>query len=294
MRRFDVRIGDKWAEVEVDEAAAMRMLESYARAIATPQNIEDFVCKAAAVIVAIRRLEPTNPLRANALAGAMVGVRSPDFEIIEKDRPVRLWLSDFTRTPGARYRADGPFSGQEYREDHLVPAYERAVAQGVRVHIGLDGVDGHPPSFLEEAFGGLARVYGADAVLARFKFGCDSQAIISRIVMHILGANEQRPTRPAIPGWQERVKAMKAIDEKRITAFEVDCDGACTVIRADTASEAVSTWARQWVDTRPEFLEAMALADDSSKASLRFCDKRSGESYDIELRLKLTSREVAT
>ena len=59
----------------------------------------------------------------------------------------------FSPFPGGRFRSDGPFSGQEFREDHLAPALHR----GDKVIVGLDGVKGLPPSFLEEAFGGLIR-----------------------------------------------------------------------------------------------------------------------------------------
>jgi len=64
---------------------------------------------------------------------------------------------DFTRYPGGRYREDGEHSGEEFREDVLVPALERARASSGRVIVVLDGVTGYPSSFLEEAFGGLVR-----------------------------------------------------------------------------------------------------------------------------------------
>lgn len=59
----------------------------------------------------------------------------------------------FTDTPGGRYRTDGKFSGQEFREDLLLPAF----GSGASVTVNLEGVMGLPPSFLEEAFGGLVR-----------------------------------------------------------------------------------------------------------------------------------------
>ena len=61
---------------------------------------------------------------------------------------------DFSRTPAGRYRADGPWSGEAFREDHLRPAL-RGGNQAVIVY--LDGVEGYGSSFLEEAFGGLVR-----------------------------------------------------------------------------------------------------------------------------------------
>lgn len=71
---------------------------------------------------------------------------------------------DFTQFPGGRYKRNGKGSGEEFREKFLVPhlkAQERIV-------IDLDGVSGYPPSFLEEAFGGLIRQGYSEATLKQF------------------------------------------------------------------------------------------------------------------------------
>jgi len=65
--------------------------------------------------------------------------------------------SDFTRYPGPRYRKDGPFSGEQFRDELLVPALRRVERGGGNVIVELDGVAGYGSSFLEEAFGGLLR-----------------------------------------------------------------------------------------------------------------------------------------
>ena len=63
----------------------------------------------------------------------------------------------FTLDPGPRLRSEGKHSGQEYREDHLSPTFERAQKENKRLIVDLDGTWGYPISFLEEAFGGLVR-----------------------------------------------------------------------------------------------------------------------------------------
>jgi hypothetical protein len=60
---------------------------------------------------------------------------------------------DFSTKPVGRYRADGPHTGEAFREDILIPALEK----GDNVVVILDGTEGYPSSFLEEAFGGLVR-----------------------------------------------------------------------------------------------------------------------------------------
>jgi hypothetical protein len=60
---------------------------------------------------------------------------------------------DFSRFPGGRYRKDGDFSGEQFRDDFLIPALRRYPI----VRVVLDGTAGYAASFLEEAFGGLIR-----------------------------------------------------------------------------------------------------------------------------------------
>jgi hypothetical protein len=66
--------------------------------------------------------------------------------------------SAFTRTPGARYIAEGRFSGEEFRREVLAPAVRRARESGEELVVDLDGTAGYGTSFLKEAFGGLVRI----------------------------------------------------------------------------------------------------------------------------------------
>lgn len=61
--------------------------------------------------------------------------------------------NEFTRTPAGRYSSDGPFSGERFREEVLLPA----LRGGKQIAVNLDGAIGFGSSFLEEAFGGLIR-----------------------------------------------------------------------------------------------------------------------------------------
>lgn len=60
---------------------------------------------------------------------------------------------DYSDTPLGRYRSDGQYSGEGFREDHLLSA----LRSEEKVRVVIDGVEGYGSSFLEEAFGGLVR-----------------------------------------------------------------------------------------------------------------------------------------
>jgi hypothetical protein len=64
---------------------------------------------------------------------------------------------DFSQYPGGRFYADGPYPGEKFRNELLVPALR--ASQSV-VTVDLDGTIGYGSSFLEEAFGGLVRLDG--------------------------------------------------------------------------------------------------------------------------------------
>lgn len=72
--------------------------------------------------------------------------------------------TEFSETPGARLRSEGKFSGEEFRDDILKNKFLEACKLGEKLVVDLDGGYGYPTSFLEEAFGGLARIYGAKEV----------------------------------------------------------------------------------------------------------------------------------
>jgi hypothetical protein len=62
-------------------------------------------------------------------------------------------VNDFTATPGGRYRWQGDYSGEEFREAHLLPA----LTANETVLVDLDGAVGLPSSFIDEAFGPLSQ-----------------------------------------------------------------------------------------------------------------------------------------
>ena len=62
--------------------------------------------------------------------------------------------SQYTRSPAGRFRTDGPFSGERFREELLWPALSESTEE---VEVDLQGVLGFGSSFLEEAFGGIVR-----------------------------------------------------------------------------------------------------------------------------------------
>jgi hypothetical protein len=93
---------------------------------------------------------------------------------------------DFSATPGTRYVKDGSDSGEKFREEVLIPRYRES--NGADLVIELDGVEGYPASFLEEAFGGFARQFGRDVALTRLRFVSNDSSLIQEIQEYIRDA----------------------------------------------------------------------------------------------------------
>ena len=94
---------------------------------------------------------------------------------------------DFSDLPGPRYRRQGPGSGEEFLKEHLRPAFVRASRAGTQVTVQLDGVRyGYPTSFLEEAFGGLAREFGQDRVLETLRFVSATEPLLIHEIQHYI------------------------------------------------------------------------------------------------------------
>jgi len=100
---------------------------------------------------------------------------------------------DFTPYPGGRYRRHGKGSGQEFREEILIPLMKSQE----NAEIDLDGASGYPPSFLDEAFGGLVREgYTAADIKkkVRFKAGPTHEIYINMIWAFVEKAESQAGT----------------------------------------------------------------------------------------------------
>lgn len=93
---------------------------------------------------------------------------------------------DFSRYPAGRYVDDGPYSGERFRAEFLIPALTQSSDVVV---IELDGARGLGSSFLEEAFGGLVRLgHPAQQLIERFQFKTEDASLIEEIKSYILEA----------------------------------------------------------------------------------------------------------
>lgn len=67
--------------------------------------------------------------------------------------------NDFYRRPLGRYRSQGTYTGEAFREDVLLPKLQE-LKENETFTIDFTGVTMNGSSFLEEAFGGLVRDHG--------------------------------------------------------------------------------------------------------------------------------------
>ena len=99
----------------------------------------------------------------------------------------------FTKTPGARFKTDGDFSGEEFRQSFLLPSFEQAEQRNEKLTIDLDDGYGYATSFLEESFGGLARIHGTEKVLKTLAFiSQDEPSLIAQIEQYIQNSNNKK------------------------------------------------------------------------------------------------------
>lgn len=94
---------------------------------------------------------------------------------------------DFSRWPGGRTQKDGSFSGEAFREKHLI----RPLEKGRTVRVIFDDDYGYGSSFLEEAFGGLVRSHGLDSnfVLDRLIIEANDKTIAVAIKNYVNDAS---------------------------------------------------------------------------------------------------------
>ena len=93
--------------------------------------------------------------------------------------------NDFSVFPGGRYRSDGEFSGEEFRDNILIPALQKYQ----QVIVELDGTRGYGSSFLEEVFGGLVREgYDRKFIKAHLTLSSNREGLKKEIFSYIAKA----------------------------------------------------------------------------------------------------------
>ncbi len=84
----------------------------------------------------------------------------------------------FTDTPGSRNIVEGDFSGEQFLNEVLLPKFKEAIINNSILLIDLDNTEGYATSFLEEAFGGLTRLYNANLVIDHIDFKSDDEPLL--------------------------------------------------------------------------------------------------------------------
>ena len=99
----------------------------------------------------------------------------------------------FNSAPGSRNVDEGSYSGEEFLNRILQPAFEEVLKSNSKLLVDLDNTEGYATSFLEEAFGGLARKHGAKVVLKTLEFKSDDEPLlIEEIKSYIEDANQKK------------------------------------------------------------------------------------------------------
>ncbi|MBK8398741.1 MAG: STAS-like domain-containing protein [Leptospiraceae bacterium] len=98
---------------------------------------------------------------------------------------------DFSKNPGGRFINQGNNSGEEFRIKYLEPYFDNLKDESNLI-IVLDGTNGYATSFLDGAFGELARKYGSDRCMKRISFESEEDdLLIKEIQGYIQGAKKK-------------------------------------------------------------------------------------------------------
>ena len=96
--------------------------------------------------------------------------------------------TDFTVFPGARYRSDGKFSGQEFYENLLLPKFKEVWVDDEKfLKIDFDGTFPYASSFISEVFTRLVREFSdKDKIKSKLIFKSDNEPLLINSIMKII------------------------------------------------------------------------------------------------------------
>lgn len=99
-------------------------------------------------------------------------------------------VAEFSDTPGPRSRDEGEASGEQFLDEVLLPKFQEALKTNQKLLVDLDGTEGYATSFLEAAFGGLARRFDPETVLSLIQFKSEDEPhLVQEVTQYIATAN---------------------------------------------------------------------------------------------------------
>lgn len=91
------------------------------------------------------------------------------------------FATQYSKYPGGRFERLGPFSGEDFREKVLRDIF----VSGKSIEIDATGVvTSFSPSFLDEAFGALAKEFGLQKFVATVKLYSNDNPSLSEKMMY--------------------------------------------------------------------------------------------------------------
>lgn len=81
----------------------------------------------------------------------------------------------FKYTSGKRYRREGEYSGEEFRDEILYPRWLMCEQMKSFMEINFDQLTGYTDEWLEEVFGGFIRKYGHPNYMRRITIKCTKE-----------------------------------------------------------------------------------------------------------------------
>lgn len=91
--------------------------------------------------------------------------------------------ADFSEFPGARNYGDGEKTGEEFYDLVLKTAFKSALDDNKKLFVDIDGTNGYATSFLDQAFGELAKEYGVEVVLANIEIKSEDEPDLLEDIM---------------------------------------------------------------------------------------------------------------
>lgn len=86
--------------------------------------------------------------------------------------------AEFSRFPGGRLRKHGPKSGEEFRDDILLPKLRDCE----KLTVDLTGAVGYAASFLDESFGELGKRFGLAEVRKRLTLVAKDDPVLVEVI----------------------------------------------------------------------------------------------------------------